>query len=493
MNYPGNFRGRVVDTNDPLKKGRVRVEIPELGSQTEEDDPFVSLWSPVNLPGHTHDIPDVGEMVRVNFGPWADNPSDAIVSGVETRERADGSALIPCPARGEEDFPADLGTNSTTRTNAVGDTIQFTNSGGEPVTFTEPQSQFDPTTAYPRLSAKERSGLRWEFDPASGRAKIQTPSGAQAEIANGLNAKANFVNLTTRGNYQRFVMGDDVKDVRRGRFIRARTEKVQLDSREVTVARDKLVAQMYEEEIRLQRLSTVSGVRKDVTRLKHIVDAGMEYSLSTLKEIRTIGGYSSRTICGAVSTAPGAVTPGVPGVFPIDISRFLLGDSSETFVMGNKNFTFTPLSGGRVRIGPGDPVSGIVANPPAFLNQAAADLPFAPLKGAFATSLLAYFTTMSGAMKAFLATLTKTAGLCGAAAVAVESLPATNGALSVSAAQFTEIAVAFTDLAVMFAAMNTQFAVLQGGFDAYIAQYITEVGLLPDWASTWMSNYLAVW
>ena len=492
MNYNGLFRGRVADVNDPEKKGRVRVEIPVLGPASDEEAAFTTLWSPVNLPGHAHDVPDIGEMVRVSFGAFTNNAADAVVAGVETRERFDGTPLIPCPSRGEEDFPADLGTNTTTRTTATGETVAFTNAAGEQVTFKEPQSQFDPTTAYARCSSKERSGLRWEFDPASGRMRAQAPSGSQVELANGINAKANFINLSTNGNYQRFVHGDDIKDVQRGRFIRAKTEKTQLSSRDTTVTRDKLTADTYEEAIRIQRKSTVNGIRQDTTHLKHIVAAGLEYNFSTLKEVRTIGGFSQETICGALSGTVAII--GVPGVTPAKRTWVLNGNIMEFLFAGNRDVMVMPTY--RMRIGYGDPITGLVLNPPPALSPnvvPGAEAQFQPIKGLFATNLLAYFTTVSAAFKTMLGTISTTGGFCTAAASAVGSLVATNPELAASTAGLGTIAAGFTNLAVAFSAMEAQIAAAQGGFDAYIAQYGTEMGLTATFNSTWFSNCLVVY
>ena len=68
MHY-GKYRGEVVDVNDPEKRGRVRVNCPEvLGTQ-------LSRWALPSFPPNTFTIPSKGTLVWIEFeGGRKDSP-----------------------------------------------------------------------------------------------------------------------------------------------------------------------------------------------------------------------------------------------------------------------------------------------------------------------------------------------------------------------------------------------------------------------------------
>lgn len=67
--YFGKYRGIVKDTQDPEKRGRIKVSCPEvLGSQT-------SKWALPCLPPNTFAVPPVGQWVWLEFeGGRKDSP-----------------------------------------------------------------------------------------------------------------------------------------------------------------------------------------------------------------------------------------------------------------------------------------------------------------------------------------------------------------------------------------------------------------------------------
>lgn len=59
--YYGKYRGRIVDNNDPEKRGRIKVECPTvLGTQ-------ISNWALPCLPPYIFYIPQIGSLVWVEF------------------------------------------------------------------------------------------------------------------------------------------------------------------------------------------------------------------------------------------------------------------------------------------------------------------------------------------------------------------------------------------------------------------------------------------
>ena len=69
MAYFGKYRGIVKELNDPERRGRIKVECPEvLGRQ-------LSAWALPNLPPSTFTLPEINDLVWIEFeGGRIDSP-----------------------------------------------------------------------------------------------------------------------------------------------------------------------------------------------------------------------------------------------------------------------------------------------------------------------------------------------------------------------------------------------------------------------------------
>ena len=478
ITFPGTFRGQVIDANDPLKKNRVRVFIPSLGPGTIDEDQEFVAWYPVRISSSEHNSPIEGDMVRIQFGEFAADPTDGLVVGVETKEHENGDPVAPNPSLGIDDFPEDLGTNSD----------EFLNETGEWVEVFEPQSRYVAEDAHPTLTSREQQGLRQEFDPASGRVGWTTPKGGRLELSdNVLTAKASGVSITSRGSSRNFIHRDDTKFVGQTHFLKAKSEVKKTNSSKTITTNSELEADIQTKNIRIAEETTVGGSKTQTVGLNYKRAVGYSAEFTAFKEMRRIGGQSVEMIGGATAIDPisSAKTTGV-----------VLGGLSDWLgSTSNRDFFFSS-PGPRVRIGlsaPAPPLGFTFVNPLLNILLGNADVPIRLTKQQFVTELITMFSGLSGAMASFSEELFTVADNLDAMGVALETA-AEIATVAVNPAMGKALTVA--SLEAIFAGIGLGFA---GGtastmssfwatFASTFAAQVTAMGLL---SSTWFTNYLS--
>jgi len=65
QHFYGKYRAVVVDVDDPMQGGRVRVQVPEVWG--DADYPWAAPSWPAGSTEHEHRLPDVGAEVWVEF------------------------------------------------------------------------------------------------------------------------------------------------------------------------------------------------------------------------------------------------------------------------------------------------------------------------------------------------------------------------------------------------------------------------------------------
>ena len=351
MIFPGHFKGRVIDKKDPLKKGRVRVEIPSLGTGGDNEPVFQTDWLPVEIATGSVDTPDVGDIVTVSFGEFALTENDGYVTGVLPREDYKGTPLVPNPAKGVEDYPDDLGLDSFSVTpppldDSVPEAPNFSEEGADDLAFQDSQSFYDVEKAWPNMSARQQSWLRYEFDPDNQRMRFLTKNGNQLELGpGGLNLKGDSISQTVRGRETVQVQGNKGESIGRFRFLKVGGgEKIETKSRSISALRLMTSADIERKEIRLHRAITVKGWSDHTVGLQYSRSVGKDTNIVTFSEKREVLDKKMEFIGGASALALG------PGTAASDLNIITAGNSCTSLLTGNYDILFTnPLN--RVRIG----------------------------------------------------------------------------------------------------------------------------------------------
>ena len=179
--------GIVKNVTDPLKLGRVKVNVFDSHDNIEEKD---LPWSQVMMPANTPAINGIGSSVNLLIG--------TLVCGIfKDRERQEFLVIGTLP----------------TKTNGVADNSGRTDgidkNAAKPTTSLQPPSTFKPV--YPHNNVMEtESGHIKEYDdtPSAERILERHMSGTQYELA----ANGSKVEIITRDNY-RLVVGHDTLEV----------------------------------------------------------------------------------------------------------------------------------------------------------------------------------------------------------------------------------------------------------------------------------------
>ena len=192
--------GIVKNVTDPLKLGRVKVNVFDSHDNIEEKD---LPWSQVMMPANTPAINGVGSSVNLLIG--------TLVCGIfKDRERQEFLIMgtLPTKTNGVADNSQRLGqVNSVDATTGV--EVAVNPQADEPVATYQPVSSFKPV--YPHNNVTEyESGHIKEYDDTPGHERIleRHMSGTHYELS----PNGSKTEVITRDNY-RLVVGHDTLEV----------------------------------------------------------------------------------------------------------------------------------------------------------------------------------------------------------------------------------------------------------------------------------------
>jgi hypothetical protein len=166
MKLVGKWKAIVTNINDPEKRGRIKVHIPEL-LYDEEGNLLESNWAEPCFPAGMHNLPKVGDGVWIEFEAPCDDINKPIWTGWY-QSMPQGKSEAPDTAQGIEDASVQ----------EVRGTDKF--EGSE---YVEPQSAYDSRKAYGNVKVwSTPGGFKVELDDANNRLMIYHPEGWFYEI-----------------------------------------------------------------------------------------------------------------------------------------------------------------------------------------------------------------------------------------------------------------------------------------------------------------------
>jgi len=309
----GKYRAKVSDNKDPLRLGRVRLQIPEIFGE----DQLTDFAYPVNntIFGMVF-IPKIGDRVWAEFEAGDVNRP---IYSMSWYAIPGGTSELPELAREIRDRTTESPVGTDTAVNGSGDSLD------------EPQPPYAAT--YPFNRVLETLGVTIEIDDTSGeeRLKFFHKSGAYLEVR-----KDGSIVQKAQGKNHRISIGDDVVHVngKRNKIVEGDDEETIKGQKRIFVSggweeitegkTNKTFKEDVTEKVRGTKTVTVDGIAKENYLASQTVSVGGSKSES-------IGNQKTTTVIETISELIG----NSGGAAVAKLIHILSGNNRTLLVLGD--------------------------------------------------------------------------------------------------------------------------------------------------------------